>query len=68
MTVWDRPAAEAGLVLDEVARPGWVAARPARVHESHVAGLNALVDRIRAETRERVPWLDPPRVRSVPEC
>ncbi len=59
MTIRNRPAYEAGLLLDEQTRPGSIRERRARCAEPHVADLNTLARAISAETGASVPLIDP---------
>ncbi|MBA2694711.1 MAG: hypothetical protein ACR2FV_01730 [Ornithinimicrobium sp.] len=59
MAIRNRPAYEAGLVLDEQVRPGSIRGRRARVDEPHVADLNTLAGIISTEVGVSVPLVDP---------
>ncbi len=59
VTIWNRPAYEAGLLLDDDHNPGEIARRRRRLEEPHVASLNALARRIAEREGESVPGFDP---------
>lgn len=59
MTIWNRPAYEAGLLLDDRYCPGVLAARHGHLDDPHVAPLNALARRAAVTHREAVPAFDP---------
>ena len=59
MTIWNRPAYEAGLLLDEHEVPGSVQARRRRLDEPHVAGLTTFVREVGRREGEQVPDVDP---------
>ncbi|PJJ53738.1 uracil DNA glycosylase superfamily protein [Mumia flava] len=59
MTILNRGAYDAGLLLDDTYIPGSIAARRARADDPHVAPLNALARDIGERLDEHVPQLDP---------
>ncbi|MFV3116702.1 hypothetical protein [Gordonia amicalis] len=59
MTIYNRTAFERGELLSKVYAPDNVAARMARRYTGHIGKLNRWVDRVRDETDESIPYLDP---------
>lgn len=59
MSIRNRPAYEAGLLLDERHRPGSVTERRSRVGEPHVVDLNDLAREVAGATGQQVPLADP---------
>ena len=59
VTIFNKPAYAAGLLLDDFYFPGSIAARHAPVCEPHVAKLNTFARKIARDNDERVPLFDP---------
>lgn len=59
MTIVNKAAHAAGLLLDDEHAPGSIEARRARLQEPHMAELTAFAQRIALERDERVPDFDP---------
>ena len=59
MTIRNRPAYEARVLLDEQTRPGSIRERRARCDEPHVGDLNTLARSVSTEKGASVPLVDP---------
>ena len=59
VTIFNKPAYDAGLLLEDFYFPGSIAARHAPVGEPHVARLNKFARKIARDNDEHVPLFDP---------